>query len=119
MNFNNHLRTLVSLAAIPGAIAYSASYGSANALSVQDLNFDGIQQLKQVLSQNSEPPEVIINEPGTGTGTGTRNEDTRFTCELVNGEYTVMYYPESQPNEGYPWAICLQCRTLSLSFCLL
>ena len=105
MNFNNHLRTLVSLAAIPGAIAYSASYGSANALSVQDLNFDGIQQLKQVLSQNSEPPEVIINEPGTGTGTGTRNEDTRFTCELVNGEYTVMYYPESQPNEGYPWAI--------------
>lgn len=103
MNFNNHLRTLVSLAAIPGAIALSTTYGSANALSVQDLNFDGIQQLRQVLSQNSEPPEVIINEPSTGTGT--RNEDTRFTCELVNGEYTVMYYPESQPNEGYPWAI--------------
>lgn len=103
MNFNNHLKTLVSLAAIPGAIALSTTYGSANALSVQDLNFDGIQQLRQVLSQNSEPPEVIVNEPGTGTVT--RNEDTRFTCELVNGEYTVMYYPESQPNEGYPWAI--------------
>ena len=104
---NKHLKTFLSLAAIPGAIALSSTHGSANALSVEDLNFNGIQQLRQVLSQNNEPPEVIINEPTTGTNTrtSTRNEDTRFTCELVNGEYTVMYYPESQPNEGNPWAI--------------
>jgi hypothetical protein len=24
---------------------------------------------------------------------------------MVNGAYTVMYYPESQPNQAYPWAI--------------
>lgn len=28
----------------------------------------------------------------------------RFACESVNGEYTVMYYPESQPDQAYAWA---------------
>ena len=100
MNLNNHLKTLVSLAAIPGAIALSNTFNSVNAFPIQELNLDSLGQL---LSQNSEPPEVIINEPNSGRAN--RNEDNRFTCELVNGEYTVMYYPESQPNEGYPWAI--------------
>lgn len=30
--------------------------------------------------------------------------DTRFFCETDNGQYTVMYYPESQPEQAYPWA---------------
>ena len=29
---------------------------------------------------------------------------TRFSCQIENGEYTVMYLPESQPGESYPWA---------------
>jgi hypothetical protein len=29
----------------------------------------------------------------------------RFRCEVVGGEYTVMYYPISQPSSGYPWAV--------------
>lgn len=28
----------------------------------------------------------------------------RFSCQLMNGEYTVMYYPESDPEQAYPWA---------------
>ncbi|MBE7381053.1 MAG: hypothetical protein F6J95_006555 [Leptolyngbya sp. SIO1E4] len=28
----------------------------------------------------------------------------RFTCRLENGQYTVMYSPQSQPGEFYPWA---------------
>lgn len=104
MNFNDRLKTLVSLAAIPGAIAVVNTSNSVNAFSVKELNLDSIQQLRQAISQSSQPPEVIIDEPGS-SGSVNRNEDTRFTCELVNGEYTVMYYPESQPNEGYPWAI--------------
>lgn len=107
MNINLHFKTLVSLAAIPGAIALSNTFNSVNAFPVQDLNFNSIRQLR--LSQNSEPPEVIINDPTNGSpnssGRVNPNQDTRFTCELVNGEYTVMYYPESQPNEAYPWAI--------------
>jgi hypothetical protein len=44
----------------------------------------------------SEPiPEV--NPAGTPT-------DVRFQCQMYNGEYTVMYLPESQPGKAYPWA---------------
>jgi hypothetical protein len=28
----------------------------------------------------------------------------RFTCEVVEGEYTVMYHPQSQPGGSYEWA---------------
>jgi hypothetical protein len=30
---------------------------------------------------------------------------TRFSCALYNGQYTVMYQPESQPGQAYPWAV--------------
>ncbi|MGF1589481.1 MAG: COP23 domain-containing protein [Pleurocapsa sp.] len=110
MNLNNNIKTLVSLLTIPGAIALLGIPSSVNALSVDDLSLNSIQQLRQAVSQNSEPPEVIINQPTrrsvpSSPASSARNADTRFSCELVDGEYTVMYYPESQPNRRYPWAI--------------
>lgn len=30
--------------------------------------------------------------------------DIRFSCQVVNGQYTVMYNPQSQPDQYYPWA---------------
>lgn len=30
---------------------------------------------------------------------------SRFTCEIQNGEYTVMYRPKSEPGQAYPWAV--------------
>ncbi|NET54973.1 MAG: hypothetical protein F6K47_01830 [Symploca sp. SIO2E6] len=33
------------------------------------------------------------------------NSDPRFTCQFVNGDYTVMYHPESKPGQAYPWAV--------------
>jgi hypothetical protein len=109
-SLNNHLKSWVSLATVPGLIvAILGGTNSVNALPLDNLNFNNIKQLHQVISQNNEPPEVIINEPNSSGSTppppSTNNGDTRFSCELVNGEYTVMYYPESQPNQGYPWAI--------------
>ena len=112
MNLSKNLnfKTLVSLVTLPGAFTLMLSPIKVNALSVNDLNLNNIQQLRQILSQNSEPPEVIIDPPDSSGSvpsppSSTRNADTRFNCELVNGEYTVMYYPESQPNQGNPWAI--------------
>ncbi|WRH65164.1 MAG: hypothetical protein RSE13_14600 [Planktothrix sp. GU0601_MAG3] len=32
-------------------------------------------------------------------------EIARFRCEVIGGQYTVMYYPVSQPNQGYAWAV--------------
>lgn len=29
---------------------------------------------------------------------------TRFACQYVDGQYMVMYYPESQPDQAYAWA---------------
>lgn len=109
MNLNQHFKTLVSLATIPGAIAFLGIPTKVNALDLKGLNFGSIHQLRQVISQ-SQPPEVIIDQPGSTSPSRTnrsttRNTDTRFSCELVNGEYTVMYYPESRPDQGYAWAI--------------
>jgi hypothetical protein len=53
---------------------------------------------------NTEPQSPGSTRPtypnnGTAPTTG-----TRFTCEISNGQYTVMYRPESQPGRTYPWA---------------
>lgn len=32
------------------------------------------------------------------------SSSTRFSCQLAEGEYTVMYSPESEPNTLYAWA---------------
>jgi hypothetical protein len=32
------------------------------------------------------------------------NNIARFSCERENGQYTVMYQPQSQPNQFFPWA---------------
>ncbi|MEC4818026.1 MAG: COP23 domain-containing protein [Scytonema sp. PMC 1069.18] len=70
---------------------------------------------------------VVPTEPATGTsrsstttttttGTGTSrststtststtiDKGTRFSCQMYNGEYTVMYQPESEPGRYFPWA---------------
>lgn len=130
MNLNQSFKTLVSLATVPGAIAFlgmliiPTNVNAVNALDLQGLNLDGVtrgqrtpgqitpgQQLPQVISQRNDPPEVIINDPSSTPSSSSRssrrsrNADTRFNCEFVNGEYTVMYYPESRPDQGYAWAI--------------
>lgn len=48
-------------------------------------------------------PEGAGGTPGGSNGgvlTG-----TRFTCQLANGQHTVMYNPESQAGKLYPWAV--------------
>ncbi len=51
-------------------------------------------------AQTSEPlPEVEPTAEGSSVPT-----DTRFECQISNNEYTVMYLPEDQPENAYPWA---------------
>lgn len=50
-------------------------------------------------STTSTDPE---SEEKSSTSAST---EPRFTCQTVNGEYTVMYHPESRPGEAYAWAI--------------
>lgn len=48
------------------------------------------------------PPPTTYPSPPTSQP---NNNNARFTCRFVNGQYTVMYNPQSQPNRFYPWAV--------------
>ena len=110
---NKYLKSLVSYAGLSTlAITTVANSGNVRASSlsdINDINIDSIQQWRQVISQIDRPRDIIINNPSSGSvpppPTVAQNADTRFSCQLVNGEYTVMYSPESQPDRAYPWAI--------------
>lgn len=48
------------------------------------------------------------NRTPTGTPSGSPAgalSGTRFSCQIVNGQYTVMYQPQTQPGQSYPWAV--------------
>jgi Circadian oscillating protein COP23 len=55
----------------------------------------------------TQPEESSSSQPESDdkTSTTTTSNKTRFTCQMVNGEYTVMYHPESRPDEAYAWAV--------------
>jgi Circadian oscillating protein COP23 len=87
---------------LPFGIAFFVSIPSVQAFSLSNSS-------SQLLSQT--PPDVIVNPGGGGGSTGGStapnpiSSNQRFSCESYNGQYTVMYRPESQPNRAYPWAI--------------
>ncbi|EDX85721.1 hypothetical protein S7335_3424 [Synechococcus sp. PCC 7335] len=49
------------------------------------------------------PPPLPEVEP-EGQETPTATSDPRFECQIVDGQYTVMYLPENQPGRAYKWA---------------
>ncbi|HEY9872478.1 MAG TPA: COP23 domain-containing protein [Candidatus Obscuribacterales bacterium] len=57
-------------------------------------------------------PDVVVPTDNTGNTGNTGNQQgstttasgTRFSCELNNGDYTVMYNPENQSGQAFPWA---------------
>lgn len=50
---------------------------------------------------SESPPPDATQTPRTSTPT---LANTRFACQSQNGQYTVVYNPESQPGKLYPWA---------------
>jgi len=52
-------------------------------------------------TQSNPLPDV---EPGVEAESGDVPTDVRFQCQLLDGQYTVMYLPENQPESAYPWA---------------
>ena len=52
-------------------------------------------------SQPTSGAEPLPSEAGSSTA---GEEAPRFDCQIENGEYTVFYFPESQPNQAYAWA---------------
>ena len=52
--------------------------------------------------QTPTPAESPIPQVEVETG---ETDVARFRCEVIGGQYTVMYYPVSQGNQGYAWAV--------------
>jgi hypothetical protein len=44
------------------------------------------------------------NYPSGNVSTSSGNGNNRFQCQRQNGEYTVMYQPQSRPGQFYAWA---------------
>ncbi|MBU7582367.1 MAG: COP23 domain-containing protein [Nostoc sp. TH1S01] len=53
-------------------------------------------------SGSSNPVDTSTGVPTSSSGTVVT--DTRFSCQNDNGQYVVMYQPESQPGRFFPWA---------------
>lgn len=51
---------------------------------------------------------TVLAASVTGTATKQSSQpninDVRFSCQVINGEYVVVYTPENEPNAQYPWA---------------
>lgn len=72
-----------------------------------------LQRVTQTTGQTPSADEDVIVETGSPNPGSTGSPQTttpsplgssRFSCEPINGQYTVMYQPESQPGKYYPWA---------------
>lgn len=85
-------------------------------LGLLPLTLAGIVTTAQAAEERSTPDDVVVDttsqtptstpsSPSTPpTATTSADTNRRFACELANGEYTVMYHPESRPGQPYAWA---------------
>ncbi|MGK7877617.1 MAG: COP23 domain-containing protein [Xenococcaceae cyanobacterium] len=100
--------SIVLLLSSGSATALHASVYSVGPPAIETGTYNqGIQLISQT-EEESTPPEIIVEtEPqdSDSTTSTSTNTDPRFTCQFVNGEYMVMYHPESQPDQAYPWAV--------------
>jgi hypothetical protein len=56
-------------------------------------------------TSDSETTAPTETEEDTTTDPNALDDSPRFSCQVHNGQYTVMYWPESQPEQVYPWAV--------------
>ena len=75
------------------AMGWISGFGLLGVMVAGDRSF--AQNAPAPTQETPETPAPATEDP----------ESPRFTCELENGQYTVMYTPVSQPGEAYPWAV--------------
>jgi len=107
----------VSVAVLMGsssAIALATSLSSPNSQSTQpqlvadNSSSEDVQVDTESESSESDPSQP--NSEANQTQTNSESDSTtatqpRFACQYIEGQYTVMYRPKSQPSQAYPWAI--------------
>ncbi|MCC5607929.1 COP23 domain-containing protein [Nostoc sp. CHAB 5834] len=98
----SQLLRLISL----GSLGLSLCLGNSVAMAQYDSTGDGVV-VPTVPSDGSSVPTDTSTPIDTSTGIPTSpspDGTTRFTCQTYNGQYTVMYQPQSQPGQYFAWA---------------
>lgn len=110
---NADFRLLCSVG-LAGAMAIASSSGWAGRADTYSSS-----SLPKVKSEATAPnsassdlnpkPSTTVNRAAAATskGDGSKTADAspRFFCQVWNGQYTVMYSPESRSGEVFPWAV--------------
>lgn len=68
----------------------------------QDYDYNVAQQGTNDIIIDTNPQTT---PPPPPVNTGSSNSNTRFECQYHDGRYKVMYRPQSQSMQPYPWAI--------------
>jgi Circadian oscillating protein COP23 len=55
-------------------------------------------------SRNEPTARPSTSTPSNSTPVPAQAVNARFSCQSNNGDYTVVYNPQSQPGKTYPWA---------------
>ena len=55
--------------------------------------------------ETGTPPSTLPNDnPNDKAANPTDNKNARFSCQVRDGQYIVVYQPKSQPQKYFPWA---------------
>lgn len=98
-------------AAVAVLVSGTGAIAASNQVVVRASGSGQPMQLAQSTT-NSQPDVVIDGNPqnsgstttSPSSGNATSLNQVRFACEQVSGQYTVMYHPQSQPNQSFAWA---------------
>ncbi len=86
-------------------LGLSLSLGNSVAFAQYDSTNDGVVvPTVPSGSSTSTGTSIPINTPTNIPASPNVNNGTRFFCQSYNGQYTVMYQPQSQPGQYFPWA---------------
>ncbi|ACK64285.1 hypothetical protein PCC8801_0181 [Rippkaea orientalis PCC 8801] len=91
------------------AIAFMLTQSEAIAKPI-NFNFNLNYNPNQQYAQNTDNPGDIVVDTNPESvppppPVQTTSANPRFSCQLQAGRYTVMYYPQNQNRQPYPWAI--------------
>ncbi|ELS31753.1 MULTISPECIES: COP23 domain-containing protein [Pseudanabaena] len=53
---------------------------------------------------NSNPSTIPSDKPNDKAANPSDNKTARFSCQMREGQYIVVYQPKSQPQKYFPWA---------------
>lgn len=84
------------------SLALSVLFGNSPAMAQYDSSEDAI--VVPTTGSGGTTPTGTSTTTSTNSSSTTVNTATRFSCQMDNGSYTVMYSPQSFPNQFFAWA---------------